>query len=392
MTHDSSISDWAGPRNRLLARWLSRRPVISISAVALAVMAMNGCVFTPQPRSGLPKQGATAGSKVDGVTFARIGAAARERGDLITAAAMYQRALGMDPNNPDILVGLGGVLMDGSDYANAAKVYQQALARKPGMISAHMGLGKARVSMDQPAKAVEHYRAAAKAQPSARAYNGLGVALDMAGDHKGAQRAYLAGIKLDGNYLPLKNNLGLSYTLAGNYKRAIAVLRETAAHPGSTVRERQNLALAYGLSGDRQMAERIARVDLTESDVTQNASYYDWLRKQPKAAVAVALRRGGASRDEKLRREIAQARAEAAKYGGKEVAQLAMAGGNGGAQVSAKPKGIADAPAVAVCQGNGAGVNCLLAEAPPPGMAGPGASAVYRTTEMPGRSRKMGPH
>lgn len=390
MTHDSQFSDGTAAAKPALARWLSRRPIISISAVALAVMAMNGCTITPKPKSGLPTQGAKAGSKVDGVTFARIGEAARERGDLITAAAMYQRAYGLDPENPDIMVGLGNILMDASDYAGAVKMYQQALAKRPGMITAHMGLGRAQVSMDQPAKAVKHYQIAVNSKPSARAYNGLGVALDMAGDHKGAQKAYMAGIKLNNNYLPLKNNLGLSYTLDGKYKKAIKMLRETAANPTSGARERQNLALAYGLSGDREMAERISRVDLKETDVTQNVAYYDWLRQQPKAAVAVALRRGGAARDEKLRKEIAKARAEAAKYGGKEVAQLAMAGGKGVAGV--KPKGVSDAPAVAACQGQGAGVNCLLAEAPPPGMAGPDAEVLFKSADTPGRSRKMGPH
>ena len=91
-----------------------------------------------------------------------------------------------------------------------------------------------------------------------QAHNGLGVALDLAGQHEAAEAAYRAGLEVAPDSMLLRNNLGLSLALAGRDQESIELLRAVVDEPGAKARNRQNLALAYGLAGDLVAAERIA--------------------------------------------------------------------------------------------------------------------------------------
>ena len=109
---------------------------------------------------------------------------------------------------------------------------------------------------------------------TSQAYNGLGVAYDLSGQHQAAQKVYRDALAFAPDSMLLRNNLGLSLALAGEHQDAIELLRLVADEPGARAQNRQNLALAYGLSGDLASAERISRLDLDEVSVQSNLAYF----------------------------------------------------------------------------------------------------------------------
>lgn len=276
---------------------------MGVSAIAiLAVIGLGGCSTHAdqwfEPGSADYGQSGAADNPLTQPTakaLLRAAAQTRERGDPMSASALYHRAYAMEPNNPEALVGLGDVLLEAGETNDAIAAFRAALQLHNGNAAAMQGLGKALIVVDRPEEAAVHFRAALAIRPDPVGYNGLGVALDMNGAHGEAQEAYRHGLAIDAENLSLRNNLGLSLALTGDFDQAISVLRKVAAHPRSTMRARQNLALAYGLSGDSDMAARIASIDLGEADVEANVAYYAWLREQPKRTAALALGRGSAA-------------------------------------------------------------------------------------------------
>jgi Flp pilus assembly protein TadD len=208
----------------------------------------------------------------------RVGDSARAAGDSAAAIPFYRRAHALDFFNPDPLVRLGAALSDLGAYNEAVQAYRDALRADPVNTAALRGLGNALISLNQPQLAVEQFDAALRIEDDHRNYNGIGVALDRIGDHKGAQAHYRVGLQTAPGNLTLLNNLGLSLALSGDDEEAIKTLERVARHPRATARHRQNLALAYGLAGRTSEAARIAQLDLDEADVRSNLAYYGLLR------------------------------------------------------------------------------------------------------------------
>lgn len=122
--------------------------------------------------------------------------------------------------------------------------------------------------------AVPQYEAALQINPKDfDAYIGLGVALNLTGQHKKAENRYLDGLELAPDQLPLRNNLALSLALGGNTQEAIGILKQIVADPAARPRHRLNLALVYGLAGQLEQAAAIAKRDLKPSQIKNNLAY-----------------------------------------------------------------------------------------------------------------------
>jgi Flp pilus assembly protein TadD len=60
----------------------------------------------------------------------------------------------------------------------------------------------------------------------AASYSGLGVALDMMGQHEEAQKNYRTGIKNSKTPFALRNNLALSLAFTSQFDEAITILKK----------------------------------------------------------------------------------------------------------------------------------------------------------------------
>ncbi|MDH3235547.1 MAG: tetratricopeptide repeat protein [Alphaproteobacteria bacterium] len=213
-------------------------------------------------------------------------------GDVTSALRFYEAAVKSAPNDPVPLFRLGRALQAMGAHKAAAEHFRKVLAMQPGDGEAKRQLANTLIAMDNPQGSIRLFQEVIAESGDYRAFNGLGVALDMTGKHKDALAAYRAGLAKQPKSLTLKNNLALSMAIAGQYANAAKVLRNVTSHPHATARHRQNLALVYGLAGEETQAARVARVDLDGPSVKRNLDYYNWLRRQPRWMVQKLLRNG----------------------------------------------------------------------------------------------------
>lgn len=180
--------------------------------------------------------------------------------------------------SPEQLMRLGAATRSAGDLATAARLYAQAHAASPERIEPLLELGATLAAAGAPAPAADAYRAALALRDDARAHNGLGVALDLQGQHPAAEAEYRRALELKPGDRQIVNNLALSLALAGRPDEAIALLEPLAREPAAPARLRQNLALAYGLAGRTDAARRTGRLDLDAAAVERNLGYYETLR------------------------------------------------------------------------------------------------------------------
>ncbi|HLI13322.1 MAG TPA: tetratricopeptide repeat protein [Alphaproteobacteria bacterium] len=264
---------------------------------ALLTLVLAGCGFGGPQDAGDIAGRQAPGSPPDGIpeaTILNIADRTRASGDMASAISFYRRAHAMAPSDPRPLVGLGQALDRLGLPNEAMEAYREALHLDPKNPDALRGLAESLVALNQPAAAVEAFHKAIAAAPTARAYDGLGVAEDLTGDFTAAEAAYRKGLALAPDDLALRNNLGLSLALAGDSKAAIDILRTVTTDPAASPRHRANLALALGLAGRMDEAAQVARIDLDERAVRSNLAYYAELRQLSPTARAQAILRPSA--------------------------------------------------------------------------------------------------
>lgn len=120
----------------------------------------------------------------------------RTLGDLDGAAASFERALQLEPDDPVTLVSLAEVYLTQGRPEAAEPLFARQLSRQPGSVVANYGLGRAALAMSDYERAVSHLEAALAESgdtavgvhyPLALAYRALGEA-DRAAAHM-ARRA-----------------------------------------------------------------------------------------------------------------------------------------------------------------------------------------------------------
>lgn len=249
-------------------------------AVLICAGLLGGCAGEPVAWVN-PGTGEGVGQSGSGQIPAllRVASATAAAGDYGTAIGLFRRAHSLDEQQMAPLLGLGRALLAVDDYNQAAETFGAALKIDPGNDEALRGLGNALIGLDKPKAAASQFEAALMLHDGVKSYNGLGVAYDLLGEHKTAQAIYRAGLDMAPDDLSLLNNLGLSLTFSGSYDDAIAVLTKAARHPDAGSRNRLNLALAYGVSGDTKTAGDLARLELDETQVQGNLTYYRTLRE-----------------------------------------------------------------------------------------------------------------
>ncbi len=205
---------------------------------------------------------------------------ARARGDLPQAIHDYRDIIKENPKCEKAYFGLGMSLLDSNNIDEAKRTFEQELALFCNSVCAWIGMGSVYLVIDQPENAIHAFERALCSDPrNARAHNGLGIALDMMGDHAAAQANYRAAIELSGGNASYESNLGLSLALGGNPREAIRILERLACSPCATPRVRQNLSLAYGMAGDMKRAKEVGKVDLPSDLVKDNITYFESIQE-----------------------------------------------------------------------------------------------------------------
>lgn len=81
-----------------------------------------------------------------------------------------------------------------------------------------------------------------------RAYQNLGIALDMKGDHEGAENAFRKGLeRWEGDPTPIMNNLALNLASQGFLEEAIEILNKAKALAPDRIEVERNLRIVTAL-------------------------------------------------------------------------------------------------------------------------------------------------
>jgi Flp pilus assembly protein TadD len=122
-------------------------------------------------------------------------------------------------------------------------------------------------------------QALALAPRDSRVLVNRGAVLDTLNRHVEAQEAYRAALQITPRSVAARNNLALSLALTGQYDQAVAMIEPLARATSASPKIRENLALILGLSGDTDRATAVSRIDLDETAIASNMSFFARVRE-----------------------------------------------------------------------------------------------------------------
>ena len=202
--------------------------------------------------------------------------------DPIAAAAFWGTRYNTDQSDPNAAVKFSNALRKIGSTDEAVSVMQKASGFFPDNADVSLEYGKVLVDAGRAFEAVRHLETATAQKPGDwRALSAYGVALDQIGEHESARKKYDEALTIAPGAVTVINNKGLSYAMAGDLSTARATLRQAASRAGGDARIRQNLALVLALSGEMREAERLARSDLPPQVANNNIDYFRQLMNQP---------------------------------------------------------------------------------------------------------------
>lgn len=230
------------------------RMLLTVSpAFCVASCATKAVMIDLAPQFALSKQYFQSGSYEQGYAL------------LDDIAARY-------PNSPDATLGLGDAYYGLGAYEKAAIFYREADQLNPD-IRAKLGEAKVELARNNSPGAQNIYNAILQQDPaSPEAFNGLGVTLDLAGQHVSAQAMYHKALSFAPLYTEPANNLALSLGLSGQAKYGATRMAEIYRSNITNETLRQNLAILDYLKGDPGTARTIAAMDISSADAEKNFS------------------------------------------------------------------------------------------------------------------------
>ena len=191
----------------------ARRPT-HVAAALGAILLTAGCAGTPDPMF------ANRPANLDGGVgqLLRYCSKFQNSGDLVTAAAMCDRAHVLEPGNPAPLMQLADILVAMKRPEQAIFAYRAIVEGAPGNVEARYALGKLYINLEQYDLAAAEFQAALRYKDrDPRLHNALGIAHGLVGAHDSALQSFEAGLKVAPKHISLRNNLGLSLVLNGRY-------------------------------------------------------------------------------------------------------------------------------------------------------------------------------
>ncbi len=177
------------------------------------------------------------------------------------------KALARDPFNVDALLLAGGGALAVGDPNAAFGFFARAEELSPGNYRAKIGLGSALTLMEKPRDALRAFdEATSLGAPEAELLADRGLAHDLEGDPKKAQRDYLAALKIRSSD-EVTRRLALSLGVAGERDAALARLEPLIKQNDQGAWRARAFILA--MNGDPAGAEKIVRM-VAPADVAKS--------------------------------------------------------------------------------------------------------------------------
>jgi Flp pilus assembly protein TadD len=244
------------------------RSFICWPATILLVGLTCGCE-TVDPTTGLlratPVAEASAGTEAD--RLAKLAADVEARGEEDAAISLYERAVAISGDKPDVYVSLGDAQLRAHHPAEALRAYRAALDRDPNNSAAIFGLGSAEVGTGNADEGIPLLVRAAAVIKTSNAYNRLGVAQTLAGRLDDARVSYEQALTLAPDDPDVLTNMAFQMALSQQFDAAVETMRKAARSPSAKPRHQKNLVLVLSLAGRNSEASTAASGDISKPDV-----------------------------------------------------------------------------------------------------------------------------
>lgn len=152
-----------------------------------------------------------------------LGMLRHQRGDSADALRLITRAQELQPDNPQLEVGLATLLRQAGDPAAARRAYDRALAMDPNLGGAHIGIGQIALDDGDIEAAEAHFRIALRAGEDGHALAGLGAIMLTRGRSEAALGYLTRAAELVPDYAMIQFLLGQAFS-----QRGLLAFAETA--------------------------------------------------------------------------------------------------------------------------------------------------------------------
>jgi Flp pilus assembly protein TadD len=251
--------------------WAARG--VCLTAVSTALFATSACTTTEHATETRP---VLRNSSPGTMGELRIAETSLDSGNIELATSLFDKIVKADPTSVPGLTGLGDTLYAVGDFTRAGVYYQKASSFDPAAVGPRIGIARVAIHQRRFDDAISTYQGVlARVPGDPMASAGLGAALDLKGDHAGAQAVLRKALEANPGDPLLSVNLGLSLVLGGNPREGANVLLDVTRYPGAPPQARQDLALAYGLLGNNEAAAEILGKTLPKASVQDNLRFYD---------------------------------------------------------------------------------------------------------------------
>jgi tetratricopeptide (TPR) repeat protein len=158
------------------------------------------------------------------------------------SAALFGRALQVNPTNPTVHYDLAVVLEAQGKREQAIRHWSEALRLKPGFAKAHNNLGVMLVREGRLDEAVSHYRQALRIDPDyVDAHYNLANVLGHREEFDGAIRHYREALRVEPDHAGARFNIGSALVSQGRFDEAIPHYQELLRKNPDHAKARRNL-------------------------------------------------------------------------------------------------------------------------------------------------------
>lgn len=254
---------------------ISFRNILILAALQFFLLLLAGC-GGPSKQS-FQESVASAGTRTttrraadaSASNLLRLARDIESRGSVATALPLYQRAVGVDENNPDAHVALAAAYIKLGQDAEGAKAYRRALLINPNHPEALFGLGNAVLRSDSAKveEALELLSKAAVHLNTPEVHDRLGVAYIKAKQPGKALAEFETAYRLNDKDIDIATNLALVAALMSRRDRSLAVARRAFKHPDVEAYHSRNLVLAVAIATSDAEAKDAAGDLLTPEEI-----------------------------------------------------------------------------------------------------------------------------
>jgi len=138
----------------------------------------------------------------------------------------------------------------------------------------YVGLGRLGLARNKSREAIHYFtQAIIIKRSSVEAYNGIGVAYDLVGNHESAQKHYNYALSLDQYSIKTINNKAISLMLSGQLNESYNLLQEIITSERGNNRIRHNLGLLKVLKGEFDDARHLFSDKIPANQVSKDLEY-----------------------------------------------------------------------------------------------------------------------